>query len=257
MYNRKYSNLRHLSQFPGKQDRRYVSQLNLRFVHLGSDLRPVFRRHISRRRLPRLWLHPGPGLELGVPHWFVDSGLLDVRGPFGFGQLPRCGGALRALHVRVDLLLKWRRINLRKLRPRLEFWHHAGSDLGDARLPFRLSPAPDLRRSQRTGGGLPGSTGRGLGSGLTTVNFGHYLTGGAIRRGGPLQQHRILHPAVKKNLLELAARRQAPRQLGVPLRGGQHAARRAGGFGKPPRRVDGRLARLSRLGVRGQDRLHT
>jgi hypothetical protein len=133
--------------------------------------------------------------------------------------------------VRVDLL-KLRRINLRRLRPRLEFWHHVGLDLGDARLLFRPSSTPDLRRSRLTGGGLPGSTGRGLGSELTTANFGHYLTGGAIRRGGPLQQHRVCHPAVKKNLLELAARRQAPRQLGVPVRGGQDAARRAGGFGK-------------------------
>jgi hypothetical protein len=231
-----------------------VSQLNLWFVHLGSDLRPVFRQHISRRRLPRLWLLPGPGLEFGAPHWFVDSGLPGVRCPFGFGQLPRRGDALRAFHVRVDLLLKLRRIDLGRLWPWLEFRHHVGFDLGDARLPFRPSPTPDLRRSQLTGG-LPGSTGRGLGSGLTTVNFGHDLTGGAGRRGGPLQQHRVFHPAVKKNLLELAARRQAPRQLGVPVRGGQHAARRAGGFGKPPRRVDGRLARLSRLGVRGQDRL--
>ncbi len=220
-------------------------QLNLWFVHLGSDLCLVFRRHISRRRLPRLWLLPDLGLEVGVPHWFVDSGLL-----------PRRGGALRALQVRVDLL-KLSRINLRRLRPRLEFRRHVGLDLGNVRLSFRPSPTPDLRRSRLTGGGVPGSTGRGLGSGLTTANVGHYLTGGAIRGGGPLQQYRVFHAAVKKNLLELAARRQPPRQLGVPVRGGQHAARRAGGFGKPPRRVDGCLARLSRPGVGGQDRLDT
>jgi hypothetical protein len=214
-----------------------VSQLNLRFVHLGFDLRPVFRRHISRGRLPRLWTHPGLGLVLGVPHWFAGSGLRGVRRPSGFGQLPRRGGALRALHVRVDLFLERRRINLCRLRPRLEFRHHAGVDLGAAARPFGPSPTPDLRRAQPAGGALPGSTGRGLGSGLPTASFGHYLTGRAIRRGGPLQQHRVFHPAVKKNLLELAAQRQAPRQLGVPARGGQHAARRTGGFGKPPRRV--------------------
>ena len=217
-------------------------QLNLWFVHLGSGLCLVFRRHISRRRLPRLWLHPDLGLEFGVPHWFVDSGLL-----------PRRGGALRALRVRVDLL-KLRRINLRMLRPRLQFRHHAGLDLGNVRLSFR--PSPDPRRSQLTGWSA-GEYGPRPGSEFTTASFGHYLTGGAIRGGGPLQQYRVFHPAVKKNLLELAVRRQAPRQLGMPVRGGQHAARRAGGFGKPPRRVDGRLARLSRLGVRGQYRLNT
>ena len=190
-----------------------------------------------------------------MPYWFAGSGLRGVRRPSGCSQLRRHGAAARALRVRAGFLLKLRRISLRGLRSRPEFRHHAGLDLGDVRLPVRSSP--DLRRAQPAGSGLPGNTGLCRGSGPTAVNVGHYLTGEAIRRGGPLQQHWVFHPAVKKNLLERAARCQAPRQPGVPLGGGQHAARRAGGFGKPPRRVYGRLARLGRPGVRGQDRLDT
>jgi hypothetical protein len=149
----------------------------------------------------------------------------------------------RALRAHVDFLLKLCSITLCGLRPRPGFRHHADLDLGDVRLLFR--PGPDLRCAEPTGSGLPRSTGCCLGSRLTGVDFGHYLTGEAIRRSGPLQQHGVFHPAVKKNLLELAARRQAPSQPGVQLRGGQHAAWRAGGFGEPPRRVYGRLARLS------------
>jgi hypothetical protein len=159
------------------------------------------------------------------------------------------------MRVRAGFLLKLRRISRGGLRPRLEFWYQAGLALGGVRLSF--GSRPHLRRARPAGGGLPGSTGRCLGSGLTDVGFGHDLAGEAIRCGGPLQQHWVFHSAVKENLFELAVRRQAPRQLGVPLGGGQHAARRAGGFGKPPRRVYGRLARLSRPGVRGQDRLDT
>jgi hypothetical protein len=93
--------------------------------------------------------------------------------------------------------------------------------------------------------GRPGARVVAWGSGLTGVDFGHDLTSEAIRRSGPLQQHWVFDPAVKKNLLELAARRQAPSQPGVQLRGGQRAARRVGGFGEPSHRLYGRLAHLS------------
>jgi len=166
-----------------------------------------------------------------VPRWLTGSGLGGARRPSGSGQSRHRSAAARPLRVRAGFL-KLCRFSLHWPRLRPGFRHHASLDPGDARLPF--CPSPDLRRPRLTGSGLPGSAGRRRGSGLAAVDVGHDLTGEAIRRRRPLQQHRVFDPAIKKNLLELAARRQAPRQLGVPLRGGQHAARRACGFASRP-----------------------